>query len=278
MLSGIGPAPTLQEHGIGVVASAPAVGQNLSEQLGYIPVYRLTHGSSNHRLSGLGLFTSLMQYVLTRGGPLSYAIFHLGVMISTTPGNRRPNAIIQFMPASAALDHQTGRIQPEKLPGATLSAYIIRPKSRGHVTITSADPDAPTYYNPRYLTDEHDRQDTAALVRTLRQLFAHPSLKNFGFEEVSPGPSVQTDQQILEHFLTYGTQTLHALGTCRMGMDGQSVVDQRLRVRGVDGLRIADISILPEMVGPHTNAPAMMIGWRAGQMILEDQRATTLKA
>jgi choline dehydrogenase-like flavoprotein len=270
MLSGVGPADTLQKYGIAVVSDSPNVGQNLVEQLGFIPVFRLTHGSQNHRISGPGLLGSLLQYFVMGTGPLSYALFHLSAMISTVPGRKRPDAIFQFMPASAALNHETGKIQPEKLPGATLSAYIIRPKSRGYLTITAADPDAPIYFDPRYLTHADDRRDSVALMRTVRQIFNHPALKAFGFDEVTPGPSVQTDAQIEEFFLKSGSLTLHALGTCRMGVDPQSVVDPRLRVRGVEALRVSDISVLPEMVGPHTNAPAMMLGWRAGQIIAED--------
>lgn len=271
MLSGIGPAQTMQRHGIPLVVDAPQVGQNLSEQLGYIPLYRLTHGSLNHRLNGIGLLMSLLQYVLTRTGPLSYALFHLSALISTAPSGNRPNAIFQFAPLSAALDHEKGDIKPEKLPGGTLSAYIIRPRSRGYLTITSADPSAPIYFDPKYLSHEDDRRDSVALMRAVRKIFSHPAVRKFGFEEVTPGAAVQTDEQILEFFRKSGSLTLHALGTCRMGVDDQSVVDPRLRVRGVEGLRVADISVLPEMVSPHTNAPAMMIGWRAGQIIIEER-------
>jgi choline dehydrogenase-like flavoprotein len=267
MLSGIGPAPTLQKYGIEIVVDAPQVGQNLVEQLGFMPLYRLTHGSLNHKLSGIGLLVSVAQYFLTRRGLLGNALFHLGALLSTEQGATRPNAIFQFMTGSAALDHEKGKIEPEKLPGATLSAYIIKPKSRGYLTIVSADPTIPPYFNPNYLTHEDDRRQSIALLRLVRKIFSHPAVKKFGFEEVTPGPSVETDEQILAYFKKSGSLTLHALGTCRMGVDETSVVDSALRVRGVDGLRVADISILPEMVSPHTNAPAMMIGWRAGQII-----------
>lgn len=274
MLSGIGPADTLGKYGIDVLVDAPQVGQNMSEQLGFGPIYRLTHGSDNHKLRGLGLVKSVLQYFLTKKGPLSYAVFEMSGMINTKPGLNRPNAIFQFTPASATIDKVKGTIVPEKEPGATLSAYIIRPKSRGYLTITGPNPEDPIYFDPKYMTHEDDRRDSVALFRTIRKIFSNPSVKKFGFDEVSPGPSVQTDEQIIDYYMTSGSYALHALGTCRMGIDEESVVDPHLRVRGVEGLRVADISILPEMVSTHTNAPGMMIGWRAGQIIRADQAAS----
>ena len=267
MLSGIGPAATLGKYGIPVLVDTPQVGQNMTEQLCFIPTYRLKKGSENHKLTGLGLIKTMLQYVLFRSGPLSHAVFELSAFFKTTPGANRPDAMFQFIPASATIDKMTGSMVPEKLPGATFSAYLVRPKSRGYMTITSADPDAPAFFDPAYLTHPDDRKGYAEMVRRLREFVSHPALKPFGFEEVSPGPSVQTEEEIVEYCLTYGSYAVHALGTCCMGTDVDSVVDPELRVRGVEGLRIADISILPEMVSSHTNAPAMMIGWRAGQII-----------
>ncbi len=270
MLSGVGPADTLKKFGIDVLVDAPQVGQNMVEQLGFIPIYRLTHGSDNHRLRGFGLILSVLEYTLFKTGPLSYAAFELVSQFSTRPGLNRPDANFQFTSASAALNEAGNGIVPENLPGATLSTYITRPKSRGFITITSADPAAPIHCDPRYLTHEDDRRATVALFRRLRVLFQHPALKKFGFEEVVPGPSVNTDEEIIDFILKKGSYALHALGTCRMGTDESSVVDPRLRVRGVTGLRVSDISVLPEMVSTNTNAPAMMIGWRTGQLIGED--------
>jgi choline dehydrogenase-like flavoprotein len=227
----------------------------------------LTRGSENHKLRGIGLLKTMLQYVLFRTGPLSHAVFEMSAFFKTSPGSNRPDAMFQFSPASATIDKVTGSMVPEKLPGASFSAYIVRPKSRGYMTITSADPDAPAIYDPAYFTHPDDRKAYAGMVHRLREFVSHPALKPFGFEEVSPGPSVQTEDEIIEYALKNGSYAVHALGTCRMGADAESVVDPELRVRGVEGLRIADISVLPEMVSSHTNAPAMMIGWRAGQII-----------
>jgi choline dehydrogenase-like flavoprotein len=135
---------------------------------------------------------------------------------------------------------------------------------------TSADPAAPVHWDPKYMSHPEDRKAAVEVVQAIRKITSHPALKKFGMEEIAPGPSVQTEEQIVDYFLTYGTYAYHALGTCRMGTDQASVVDPRLKVRGVEGLRVADISVLPEMVNTHTNAPAMMLGWRAGEIIRED--------
>jgi choline dehydrogenase-like flavoprotein len=265
MLSGIGPAATLKQHGIDVLVDAPDVGQNLSEQLGYMPMFRLTHGSWNSRLRGIGAVISAIQYALFRKGPLAHACFELSAVLKTGTGSNRPDAVMQFNGVS--LSFENGKVAPEKLPGAMMSCYTIRPKSRGYMTITSADPQAPVHWDPKYMTHEDDRKGAVEVVRAIRKITSHPALKKFGMEEIAPGPAVQTEEQIVDYFLKYGTYAYHALGTCRMGSDAASVVDPSLKVRGVEGLRVADISVLPEMVNTHTNAPAMMIGWRAGEII-----------
>lgn len=270
MLSGIGPADTLVQHGIPIRVDAPDVGQNMSEQLGFMPMFRLTHGSQNKNLYGLGLVKSLANYAFRKKGALTHACFEMSAVIKTSPDQNRPNGILQFGAVSVDFDKATGRVVPDKKPGAMMTCYLIYPKSRGYLTITSADPDAPITWDPRYLTHPQDREDSIALVRAVRDIIKHPKLKQFGFAELSPGPAVQTDAEIIDHFLKFGTYAYHALGTCRMGTDEGSVVDPTLKVRGVEGLRVADISVMPEMVSSHTNAPAIAVGWRAADFILAD--------
>lgn len=270
MLSGIGPADELARHGIDLRAAAPEVGQNMSEQIGFMPMFGMRHGSQNQNLRGLGLVKSVLSYALGRKGPLTHGCFEMSGVIKTRPELKRPNAIIQFAALSVDFNKATGKVVPSASPGAMMTCYVINPRSRGYLTITSADPDAPITWDPKYLTDPQDRADAVDLVRAVRAIVAHPALREFGFVEQSPGPGVQTDEEIIAHYLQYGTYAYHALGTCRMGVDDNSVVDPRLNVRGVEGLRVADLSVIPEMVSSHTNAPAMMVGWRAGQIILED--------
>ncbi|MGE0387730.1 MAG: GMC family oxidoreductase [Gammaproteobacteria bacterium] len=267
MLSGVGPGMTLRGHGIEVRHDAPEVGRNLCEQLSLMATYRLTQGSHNHRLRGVGLLKSVLQYALFRTGPLSHAVFELSAQFAVQPGANRPEAIFQFVPASAQADKRTGAIVPDRAPGATLCAYVTRPRSRGFMSIVSADPDVPAQYDPRYLTDAADREAAIAMLRRLREFFGHPALAQYGFQEIVPGPAVAADDGFIDWYLRNGTSSLHAIGTCRMGTDASSVVDPCLRVRGVEGLRVADISVLPEMVSTHTNAPAMMIGWRTGDLL-----------
>ena len=271
MLSGVGPAETLEKHGIDVVVDLPEVGQNLSEQLGYMPMFRLTHGSLNGRLRGIGAVVSAIQYALFRKGPLAHACFEMSAVLKAGAGSNRPDTVMQFNGVS--LSFENGKILPERLPGAMMSCYTIRPKSRGYMTITSADPSAPVHWDPKYMSHPEDRKAAVEVVQAIRKITSHPALKKFGMEEIAPGPQVQTEEQIVDFFMTYGTYAYHALGTCRMGTDTASVVDPKLRVRGVEGLRVSDISVLPEMVNTHTNAPAMMLGWRAGEIIREDNPA-----
>jgi len=268
MLSGVGPRDTLAPLGIDIIADREEVGRNLSEQLGFMPTFRMTRGGDNHKIRGLGLVRSLLTYLIARKGIMSTALFQVGLLFSTREGSNRPNAIIQFTPASAALDKKTANIAPEKQPGASMSAYIIRPRSRGFVAITSADPAVPIGYTANYLADEQDRTDSIALVRAVRRIFKHRRLRQLGFAEITPGAEVETDEQIVDYLRTSGAYAIHGLGTCRMGADANSVVDPQLRVRGVSGLRVADLSVFPEMPSSHTNAPAMMAGWRAGQMVV----------
>ena len=267
--SGIGPAGELQALGIEPIADSPEVGRNLREHRLLALQFGISHGSDNGAFSGLGMISSVLRYYLTRGGPLAHAAFEVGGFVRTLPGDGRPDAQIGFAPIS--LDKSTSRLRLERRAGALCGGYPMRPESAGFLRLRSPDPDVPPHIEPNYLADARDRAISVAIVRFIRALFAEAPLRGFDPVETWPGAAATTDDEIIDAFHRFGGAGFHAAGTCRMGSDPGSVVDERTRVRGVDGLRVVDISIMPKLVSGNTNAPAMAIAWRAAQLI-EDGR------
>jgi choline dehydrogenase-like flavoprotein len=155
----------------------------------------------------------------------------------------------------------------EREPGALCGGYVMRPESRGFVRITSSDPDAPMLIDPNYLATDYDRRVSIALFRFIRALYAAPPLAPYVVRETAPGLEVESDDEIVDAFHRRGGSGYHAAGTCRMGSDPDSVVDTSLRVRGVEGLSVVDISVMPSLVSGNTNAPAMAMAWRAAELI-----------
>jgi choline dehydrogenase-like flavoprotein len=152
-----------------------------------------------------------------------------------------------------------------------MMGYPLRPESRGSVLIRSADAGTAPAIHPAYLTEQADREASVRIWRFMRTLFRQPALKDYVAEETFPGKEVETDDEIVDFFKRYGTTGYHSCGTCRMGADGGSVVDERLRVRGVSGLRVMDTSVMPTMVSGNTNGPVMAMAWRAAEMLLKQQ-------
>ena len=263
--SGIGPARHLAAMGIAVVADAPQVGQNLIEQRILTPSYRVARGSQNDQLQGARLVGNVLQYGLFRSGIMTAAMFEVAALIKSRPDVPRPDGKISFGPYST--QRVNGKISAEKEPGASLLCCQIMPRSRGTLLLASPDPDAPPDIRPHYLKDEEDRRISIDMFRRMRSIFDQESLRGYGAMEVSPGQRVQSDDEIVAAYLELGVAGLHAVGTCRMGLDEASVVDTNLRVRGVEGLRVVDISVLPSLVSSNTNGPAMAVGWRAADLL-----------
>jgi len=264
-LSGVGPAALLQSLRIPVVADSPNVGRNLREHC-YMPTqFRVTSGSLNKAFQGPGLLGSVLRYLTTKKGPLSHAAHECGGFVKTRPGLDRPDAQIGVSLFSMTGDGQT--VQLEKEPGVTIGGYFMRPESQGEVRITSRDPNAAPYINTNYLSAEIDRISAVSLLRWVRKLVTQPALKPFIVKEIFPGGQFDTDEQILEAFRTVGQTAYHIAGTCRMGIDAESVLDPQLRVRGVEGLRVIDTSIMPTLISGNTNAPAMALAMRAAEII-----------
>lgn len=264
-LSGVGPAQALAALGIAVIVDAPDVGQNLREHRLLRMQFRVTGHSDNAAFSGWRLIVNAARYALLGGGPLTYAAFEVGGFVKTRPDLAAPDAQIGMAPIS--LDPTTQKLKMEAEPGALCGGYPMRPQSQGELMIRSADPDERPMINPRYLTADEDKAVSVRLVHFIRALFNQAPLKPYVAGETWPGPAAQGDDEIIDYFQRFGAAGFHAAGTCRMGPDDRSVVDPSLRVRGVQGLRVADISVMPQLVSGNTNAPAMALAWRAAQII-----------
>jgi choline dehydrogenase len=269
-LSGIGPAAHLQALGISVIQDSPEVGANLREHLVFRIQYRLSGDySQNKEHSGWRVILHGLRYMLTHGGLMSDPPYDVTAFVRTQKNLPRPDAqiVIGNMSMSVAEEGFTVDVKLEDQPGASIIGYNMRPESRGSVLIKSADPAAAPQVIANYLSDPRDKATAIGTVRFMRSLFDHPLVKPYVKAELLPGPTVQTDEQILAAYDKVSGPGYHATGTCRMGTDANSVVDEKLRVRGVTNLRVADISIFPTLVSGNTQGPAMAAAWRAAQII-----------
>ena len=262
-LSGIGDGALLGRLGLPVIVDRPMVGQNLQEHFNYKAKYRVTTGSLNHQFKGLRLALQMARYLALRSGAMTRSVWELGGFVKTRPGLARPDAQI-----GVGL-YSMGANGTDSFPGLTLSGYTMNPKSRGEMWITSPDPDVPPYINANFFADREDREAAVALIRYFRRICDQPALRAYIVQEELPGPTVTSDEDIAEAFAEQASTAFHVSGTCRMGSDAQAVVDTKLRVRGVDGLRVVDTSIFPTLVSGNTNAPAMATALRAAQLILQ---------
>lgn len=271
MLSGIGPAGHLAAHGIDVLVDSPDVGGNLLEHKTVSAQVRLKRDYSiNRKLSGWRLALSAAQYVLTHKGALA-STYDLNAFIKTRPELAQPDAQLLFW--NISLDKTVrDRVQFDDFPGLQLMGYPLRTSSQGRISLRSADPADLPVINTNFLVTAHDRQVTVDIFRYMRRLCAHPALADFIAEESFPGPSVASDADIIQASKADET-CQHAVGTCRMGVDADAVLDPRLRVRGVQGLRVVDLSAMPTQVSGNTNGPVMAFAWRAADLILADRAA-----
>lgn len=271
-VSGVGEAAHLQSLGIPVVAHNPGVGQNMREHLLYMMQWRLKRwrDTQNRDFSGLRLLRNALQYFLFHNGVMSLGSYQVGGFFKTRPGLDRPDA--QLMMAPYSLDFAAGGYGFEPFPGMQLFSYPLRPRSQGSVLIKSPDPAVPAELTVNYLADEYDRQVSIGAFRFMRRIMEQAPLRDFVAEETRPGKAVQSDDEILDAFRRMGQSGYHACGTCKMGSDDMAVLDSRLRVRGVHGLRVMDLSVTPTMISGNTNGPMMAMAWRAADLILEDAK------
>lgn len=271
-LSGVGDAQHLQALGISVVAHNPNVGRNLREHLLYMAQWRLKHWrhSENRDHAGWRLAINALRYAIGKGGVLARGTYPVGGFYRTRPQASRPDAQLMMCPIS--LDFERGGMAMEAAPGMQLFSYALRPRSAGSLRITSPDPDAAAEVDPNYLADPEDQRIAVASLHVMRRIAQQPALAALIEHETRPGPAVQSDADVLDAYRLGGQSGYHACGTCRMGEDEASVVDARLRVRGVQGLRVMDLSIAPTMISGNTNGPVMAMAWRASELIAQDER------
>ncbi|HEX5452353.1 MAG TPA: GMC family oxidoreductase N-terminal domain-containing protein [Stellaceae bacterium] len=273
-LSGLGPAALLQELGIPVARDMPGVGAHLHDHFNTYLVWRCTRPVTVNDLaaSGTRKLIAGAQYFLTRSGHLSNAGIYAGAFVKSDPRLEQPDLQINMFGWSALERLRTG-IRPHPFSAFTLSPVHLRPEGRGTVRIKSADPTVPPRIQFNFLASDYDFQALIYGSRLARRIAAQPALRPFVAEEVIPGPSCDSDDAFIEEIRGRGVSNLHPVGTCRMGREVDAVVDPRLRVHGVTGLRVADASIMPQVPGGNTNAPSIMIGEKCAHMILEDARA-----
>jgi choline dehydrogenase-like flavoprotein len=281
-LSGIGPAALLRQHGIKLIHDSPDVGRRILEHLGIMMTYRLKDDRGvNHRLRGLGLARSVAQYMLFRSGPLANGAMEVGAFVRTSPEKTRPDLQLYGSGWTLQIDENNDSVAPmqevERTPGMSITAQLVGLESEAALAITSAEPDAPLTIDPNWLATERDRKAAVDTVRYIRRLMAQPAIARYIEREVAFGAEVQTDAQILAAFKDHALCGTHAVRSCRMGRDAASVVDERLRVRGVSGLRVVDCSVMPGLISGNTNGPAMATGWRASDLILEDAKLRNLE-
>jgi choline dehydrogenase len=271
-LSGIGDSTRLQALGIETVVHSPLVGENLREHR-YVAVdWKVKRGSSNQSLQGLGLLGSVLRYFLFGSGPMTDAAHEVGGYIKTQPELDRPDAQIGSMLVTMSIG-EDGAPLLDKFPGMRVLGYFTRPESRGWTHITSANPAAAPTINANHFAEPIDRQTALDLFKWLRRLGQQPALSPWITEETGKGAAFQSDEDIVNNLLQLGGTSYHIAGTAAMGAEGGSVLDPQLRVRGVEGLRVCDTSIMPTLVSGNTNAPAMAIAMNAADMILSEKAA-----
>lgn len=267
--SGIGPAALLRKVGVPVLHDLPGVGRNLQDHLQVRLVFKTRERTLNDEVNSLiGKAWVGMQYMLNRTGPLTLAASQVTIFTRSSPEADRPDIQFHMQPLSA--DKPGEGAHP--FSAFTASVCQLRPFSRGHVEIQSADPLKYPLIHANYLSDERDFPVVIGGIKVARRIAEAPSLKPHIISEFVPGAQFSSDEQLLEAARRYSQSIYHPAGTCKMGKDAMAVVDERLRVRGIDGLRVVDASIMPELVSGNTNAPTIMIAEKAADMIRTDRR------
>lgn len=265
--SGVGDPVRLSALGIPLVQASPQVGENLIEHRALLIQTRLKDDiSHNRQYSGWRAIWNGMKYYLGVDGLMSAASYEIVGWLKSDSALNRPDAQILVAPFSFDMQDRT---KVETAPGMHVTLYPLRPDSRGSVHIETTDPFAAASVSANHHATERDRKKMVDLVRAVRRYLASEPLASLIAEETSPGPAYQSDDEIISAYDQFGTCGYHAVGSCRMGNDPDSVVDPELRVRGVDGLRVMDTSIMPVIPSGNTNGPTMAMAWRAADIILQ---------
>jgi choline dehydrogenase len=267
-LSGIGNAEHLRSLGIDVVVPLPAVGENLQDHLQITSRFRFNPRTLPGKVrNAYRKFMLAFQGMIMQTG-LHYGATNFGIFARTDPSLSQPDVQFHVHPAAGSL------VSPSQFSVLSISGWQLRPASRGRIMLRSADPLAPPAIFANYLASEIDQRVAVATLRIARRLTESSALRPYIVERWHPHPSVQSDSELLDFARQTGETTYHPVGTCRMGGDADSVVDPRLRVRGVEGLYVADASIMPTVISGNTHVPSVMIGEKASDIVVEDERNT----
>ena len=269
-ISGVGPAQHLRDIGVPVHHDLPGVGANLSDHYTVRITHRVRGAATINTLArGWRLTGQIARFAVFGDGALTFGVSSAQCYTRSREGLASPDIQLLFTPASFGEDN-FGDL--EKLPGMSCAVSIARPHSRGEIMAVSADPFAPPAIRPNFLAEAEDMRIALEGIRQAREIFAQPAFAGHDAGETSPGPGV-ADREALEEFVrTTGRTIYHPVGTCRMGEDPRAVVDSRLRVRGLQGLRVVDASVMPTVTTANTNAPTIMIAEKGAAMIVEDNR------
>lgn len=268
MLSGIGPGEHLRAHGVGVTADLPGVGENLQDHYQVRMIYRCTRPITLnddlrrlHRKAWIGL-----QYLLFRRGPMTISAGQAGAFARTRPELASPD--VQYLFLTLSTDRPG--LSLHDFSGFTVAAYQLRPESRGILQLRGPGAEEDPLIHPNYLATPLDRQTIVDAMLLNREIFTRPAMRSYVDAELRPGPDARSDDELLAYAQETGGTIFHPVGTCKMGPGGDrmAVVDEQLRVRGIEGLRVADASIMPTIVSGNTNAAAIMIGDKAADLVL----------
>lgn len=274
--SGIGPAGELASNGIDPVFNAPQVGRNLTEHLSYSLAFGLAPQEMEYRkFYGLGLISSAIKYLLTRKGVLATGPFEVGGFDNVYNPDGRVDAQYYLGAYMFDLGDDNNPVPHggvAKRAALTIHSSLLRLTSRGSIKIGGPTSEAPPVITPNFLSTEHDCQSAIAIVRRMRELAHAKPFKGVLREEIRPGVDVSSDVEVLDHYRRFATCGLHAVGTCAMGGSQDAVCDPQLKVRGVEGLRVVDCSVMPAHMTGNTNAPAMAVAQMAASKILNERR------
>ena len=266
-LSGVGAADILKKVGVDLVKDLPGVGQNLQDHLQIRLVFKTSQATLNDEVNSLIKQAWVgMKYILTRTGPLTLAASQVCVFTKSNPDVERPDIQFHMQPLSADKPGDGAH----KFSAFTSSVCQLRPNSRGHIEIKSKNPLEYPAIHPGYLSDDRDLKVAVDSIKVARRIAEADALAPHILDEYVPGRQYQTDEELLDAARKHSQTIYHPTSTCKMGHDDMAVVDDRLRVHGIEGLRVVDASIMPEIVSGNTNAPTIMIAEKAADMIKED--------
>ncbi|MBW2719745.1 MAG: GMC family oxidoreductase N-terminal domain-containing protein [Deltaproteobacteria bacterium] len=270
MLSGIGPAEHLREHGVEVKLDLPGVGKNLHDHLFFPITYRAP--TSLHRGAAPHFFAGMVKEYLFGNGWFGRTVFEGGAFIKSRDDAPIPDIQIHTLPWGYPTPNQDGPERPDIDTGHCLTVMptLIYPKSRGELLLTSNRPAETPHIDPHFLEEPEDLQLLLTAIRKCREICAHAEMAEHLGEELTPGAARASDAELTEEIRLRAMTVYHPVGSCKMGVDEMAVVGPTLKVRGIEGLRVADASIMPHVTGGNTNAPSMMIGERAAALVQQD--------